>query len=63
MRELAAYSPTRSHRAITIDVEDGSSEPGILELLTAIETCLTANEIPSVTVKLNRKTYLLAPSG
>jgi hypothetical protein len=62
MRELAAYSPIRSPRAITFELDE-RSETGVLGLLAAVETCLTANEIRSVHVELEGRSYMLAPSG
>jgi hypothetical protein len=62
MRELAAYSPAGSGRAITVELEEGS-ETALLGLLAAVETCLTANEIRSVQVELDGRSYMLAPSS
>ena len=62
IRELAAYSPTRSRRAVTVEIDE-RSETGVLGLLAAVETCLTANEIRSVQVELDGRSYMLAPSG
>jgi hypothetical protein len=62
MRELAAYLPTRSRRAIIVEI-DQRSETGVLGLLAAVETCLSANEIRSVQVELDGHSYMLAPSG
>jgi hypothetical protein len=61
MRELAAYSPTRSRRAIQVELEE-RSETDVLAVLTAVETCLSANEIRSVRVELDGNSYMLAPS-
>ena len=63
MRELAAYSPARSRRAITVELDD-RSETAVLGLLAAVETCLTANEIRSVRIELettSTMSRLLAP--
>jgi hypothetical protein len=59
MRELARYSPTRTQRSVTIQLD---REITLLALLAAVETCLQTNEIADVSVKLDDKTYLLAPS-
>jgi hypothetical protein len=61
MRDLAAYSPTRSRHAILIQLEE-RSEADVLGLLAAVETCLSANEIRSVRVELDGSPYMLAPS-
>jgi hypothetical protein len=61
MRDLAAYAPARSGRTITIELKDGA-ETAVLGLLAAVETCLTANEIRSVRVELDGRSYMLAPS-
>jgi hypothetical protein len=60
MRELAAYSPTHSRRAILIELEE-RSEADVLGVLAAVETCLSANEIRSVRVQLDGRSYMLAP--
>jgi hypothetical protein len=62
MRELAAYSPTRSGRAVTVEVEE-RSETAVLGLLAAVETCVTANEIRSVRIELEGRSYMLAASS
>lgn len=60
MRELARYSPTRSRRGILVELEE-RSESDLLGLLAAVETCLIANEIRSVRVELDGRSYMLAP--
>jgi len=62
MRELAAYSATRSRRAIPVELEE-RSETDALGVLAAVETCLSANEIRSVRIQLDGRSYMLAPSG
>jgi hypothetical protein len=62
MRELAPYSPTRSRRVILVELHE-RSETDVLGLVAAVETCLNANEIRSVHVELDGRSYLLAPSG
>jgi hypothetical protein len=62
MRELAAYSPTRSPSAILIELEE-RSETDVLGVLAAVEACLSANEIRSVRIQLDGHSYMLAPSG
>jgi hypothetical protein len=61
MRDLAAYSPTRSRHSILIQLE-GGSEADVLGVLAGVETCLGANEIRSVRVELDGSSYMLAPS-
>jgi hypothetical protein len=62
MRELEAYSPARSRRAITVELDE-RPETVVLGLLAAVETCLTANDIRSVQVELDGRSYMLAPVG
>ncbi len=62
MRELAAYSPTRSPGAILVELEE-RSEADLLGVLAAVEKCLSANEIRSVRIQLDGGSYMLAPSG
>ena len=62
MRELANYSASRERRVITIDFTEGT-ETAVLALVAAVETCLDANDIPSVSIKLDGQTYLLASRG
>ena len=62
MRELAAYSPTRSSGAILVELEE-RPEADLLGVLAAVETCLGANEIRSVRIQLDGRSYMLAPSG
>jgi hypothetical protein len=62
MRELEAYSPARSRRAITVELDE-RPEPLVLGLLAALETCLTANDIRSVQVELDGRSYMLAAVG
>jgi hypothetical protein len=61
MQELGAYSPTRAGRAISIKLEE-RSESDLLSVLSALETCLTANDIRSVRLELDGRPYILAPS-
>jgi len=60
MRELAVYSPRRAGRTIVVEVEE-RSETALLGLFSALETCLTANDIRSVRVELDDHSYMLAP--
>jgi hypothetical protein len=60
MRELAVYSPKRAGRTIVIEVEE-RSETTLLGLFSALETCLSANDIRSVRVELDDRSYMLAP--
>jgi hypothetical protein len=61
MRELSAYSPTRTRRAILVEVEE-RSETDLLAVLAALESCLLANDIRSVRLELDGRPYMLAPS-
>ena len=60
MRELAAYAPTVSRRAVLVELDE-RSEADVLGGLAAVETCLRANEIRSVRVELDGRAYMLAP--
>ena len=62
MRELAAYAPTLSKRAVVVEL-DQRSEADVLGVIAAVETCLRANEIHSVRIQLDGRSYMLAPSG
>ncbi len=62
MRELAQSSPTRSRSGIQIELEE-RSEADVLGVLAAVETCLSANEIRSVRVELDGRSYMLTPAG
>ena len=61
MRELSAYSPTRTSQAILVEVEE-RSETDLLAVLAALESCLLANDIRSVRLELDGRPYLLAPT-
>ena len=62
MRELARHSPTRSAWCIKIELDE-RSETDVLGVLAAVETCLRANEIRSVSIESDGRSYFLAPSG
>ena len=62
MRELAAYSPKRTRRAILVELEE-RSETELLAVLAALESCLMANDIRSVRLELDGRPYMLAASG
>lgn len=62
MRELSAYAPTQVRRAVLVEIDD-RSEAGVLGVLAAVETCLKANDIRSVHIELDGRSYLLAPSA
>jgi hypothetical protein len=62
MRELSAYAPTQARRAVLVEIED-RSELDVLSVLAAVETCLKANDIRSVRIELDGRSYLLAPTG
>lgn len=59
MRELAVYGPRREDRAILIEIEEDSTLD-LLALLSAVETCVSANDIRSVRVELDGEKYTLA---
>jgi hypothetical protein len=61
MRELAVYTPKRNRRLILLDVEE-RSQTDLLAMLTAIETCLSANDIPSVRIELDGGRYTMEPT-
>jgi hypothetical protein len=60
MRELAVYEPRRFRRSILLECDD-DSQTKLLATLTAIETCLSANDIDSVRIELDGQKYLMAP--
>jgi hypothetical protein len=60
MRELAVYGPTRSRLSVLIELDE-RSQTDLLALLTAVETCLSANDMRSVRVELDGRNYMLAP--
>lgn len=60
MRELAVYSPKRLRRTLLLELSADRPEQQLLGLLSAIDTCLNANDIRSVRVELDGKPYLLA---
>jgi hypothetical protein len=62
MRELAVYSPRRSHGTILVEIEE-RSEMTLLGLFSALDTCLSANDIRSVRIELDERSYMLAPSA
>jgi hypothetical protein len=57
--ELAAYRPKCSQRTVLIELDD-TSQKDLLALLSAIETCLVANDIGSVRLELDGENYLFA---
>jgi hypothetical protein len=62
MRELASYSPARTGHSILIELER-QSQTDLLALLSAVETCLTANDIPTIRVELDGNAYMLEPQS
>jgi len=60
MRELSVYAPERRRRSVLIELESPSAND-LLALLSAVETCVSANDIMSVQVELDGKRYLLEP--
>jgi hypothetical protein len=59
LRELAVYGPKRLRGAILIEFEEPSTSD-LLALLSAIETCIAANDITSVRIELDGQKYTLA---
>jgi hypothetical protein len=59
MRELAVYAPKRVRRAVLIELDEDSTVD-LLALLSAIETCIAANDIRSVLVELDGQKYTFA---
>jgi hypothetical protein len=60
MRELSVYAPKQIRGAVVIELES-TSPTDLLALLSAIETCLTANDIRTVRVAIDGKPYMMAP--
>jgi hypothetical protein len=60
MRELSVYGPRQVRNAIVIELQK-TSHTDLLALLSAIETCLTANDIRAVRVAIDGKAYMMAP--
>ena len=62
VRELSVYAPKRSRRTVLIELEE-RSQTDLLALLTAVETCLSANDIRTVRVAIDGKRYLMTPKA
>ena len=60
MHELSADSPKRVRLVVLIELDD-DSHTDLLALLSAVETCLSANDIRSVRVEIEGKPYLMTP--
>jgi hypothetical protein len=60
MRDLAAYGPKRSRRLVLIELEE-RSQSDLLSLLSALETCLSENDIRSGRLQLDGHKYLVSP--
>jgi hypothetical protein len=60
LRELASYAPKRHRHSILIELDERSNSD-MLALLSAVETCVSANDIRSVRIELDGQPYLLAP--
>lgn len=56
MAELSSFSPRRARRSILVEVD---SETNVLAILSAVETCLAANDIPSARIELDGRAYML----
>ena len=61
MRELGSYSPTQERRVVRIGLAPSTPTSGLFEVLRAVDECLRSNDIPSVRVTLDGRSYLLAP--
>jgi hypothetical protein len=61
MRELSAYSPKRSSRVVLIDLQE-RPQTDLLALFTALEACLSSNDIRSVRIEVDGQTYMMEPS-
>jgi hypothetical protein len=60
LRELGAYSPKRLRRRTILIELQGQSNSDLLTLLSAIEACVSQNDIRSVRLDLDDETYTLA---
>jgi hypothetical protein len=58
VRELAVYSPRRLRRSIQLELEE-RSQTDLLAMLAAVETCLGPNEIRSVRIELDGRSYTM----
>lgn len=61
MREFAAHSPSRSRRTVRFEFDEGSDQK-LLDVVEALERCLSANDIPAARVELAGHSYMLVPS-
>jgi hypothetical protein len=57
-RELAVYSPKRSRRVVLIELDE-HLQTDLLALLSAIETCLVANDIGAVRIAVDGTEYVM----
>jgi hypothetical protein len=62
MADPAKYAPTREGRAVAIELEH-MAHTHLLPVLSAAESCLEENSIPSVTVEIDGKSYLMTSSA
>ena len=60
LRELAGYGPKRLRRRTILIELHGRSTGDLLTLLSAIEACVSQNDIRSVRLDLDDETYTLA---
>jgi hypothetical protein len=58
VRELPVDASRRFRRSVLIELRN-RSEAEVLGLLAAVETCLNANDIPSVRVELDDHSYVM----
>ena len=61
MQHLASHSPSRSRRTVRIELDE-QSDSRLRDIMEALETCLSANDIPVARVDLNGHSYMLVPS-
>jgi hypothetical protein len=62
MRELSVYSPKQLRGAVVIELQK-TSHTDLLALLSAVETCLMANDIRAVRIAIDGKAYMMAPTA
>jgi hypothetical protein len=60
-RQLRAFAPAlgQAERTWTVTIGQGSS---LVEVLSALETCLGANEIGSVVLGVDGRSYVMEPA-
>ena len=61
MQDLASHSPSRSRRTVRFELDE-QSDNRLRDVMEALETCLSANDIPAARVDLDGHAYMLVPS-